>query len=335
MNRKNLAIKEAYDEASPFLDVYPNYDLFSLPYWVRENIEVAKVSGKTKKSVIMPDGRRYNLSNKLNHLSGQEWTYYINSVFCTRYPTNGKESYAHKIRKIHPSPKPPQLMRDLILFFTKENELVLDTFMGVGGTLLGAALCNRRAVGIDLNAEYVNAYKEAAKELELSEFPTFIGDSIELTSNDEWAKNILNGEMFSLLLIDPPYGNMMSLEKTGADIDVYGKIATPFTNSTHDLGNMTRQNFLASLKLSVENVMKYIKKDGHVVVFIKDLQPKGKEINMLHYDVVNKLNEIQDLNYKGMRIWADESAKLYPYGYPFSFVANQIHQYILVFRKEK
>ena len=44
----------------------------------------------------------------------------------------------HHIRKIHPTPKPPQLMRDLIQFFTKEGELVFDTFMGVGGTLLGA-----------------------------------------------------------------------------------------------------------------------------------------------------------------------------------------------------
>ncbi len=81
--------------------------------------------------------------------------------------------------------------------------------------------------------------------------------------------------------------------------------------------------------------MPYIKKDGHVLVFIKDLQPKGKNLNLLHYEVTNTLNEIEGLYYKGMRIWVDETAKLFPYGYPFSFVANQIHQYILVFRKEK
>ncbi len=103
----------------------------------------------------------------------------------------------------------------------------------------------------------------------------------------------------------------------------------------NQLGNMERDKFLESLKISVLNIIKYIKKDGHVIVFIKDLQPKGKEINMLHYEVVKKLNEIDNLFYKGMRIWADETSKLYPYGYPFSFVANQIHQYILVFRKEK
>ena len=60
-----------------------------------------------------------------------------------------------------------------------------------------------------------------------------------------------------------------------------------------------------------------------------------KSLNMLHYEVAAALNEIPNLHYKGMKIWADESTKPYPYGYPFSFVANQIHQYILVFRKEK
>ena len=325
---------DAYTQAVPFLEKYPNYDLNTLPYWVRDNISMARVSGAQYKSIIMPDGRRYNMSNKLNHLSGQEWTYYINSVFFTKYPTNGKESYAHKIRRIHPSPKPPQLMRDIILFFTKEQDLVFDLYMGVGGTLLGAALCNRKAIGIDLNKEYIDAYHQAARELCLEEYNTIVGNSLEITANAQIMSSLCTKEI-SLLLIDPPYSNMMSKEKTGADIAKYGKESTPFTNSESDLGNMVRSDFLNALKQSVNNTMPYIKKDGYVVVFMKDLQPKGKDINMLHYEVANKLNEIDGLFYKGMRIWADETSKLYPYGYPFSFVANQIHQYILVFRKEK
>lgn len=324
-----------YKSAEDFLKVYPNYDLSLLPSWISENISEAKVSGRTKKSVIMPDGRRYNLDNKLNCLSGQEWTWFINSVFFTKYPTKGKESYAHDIRKIHPTPKPPQLMRDIISFFTKENELVFDSFMGVGGTLLGAALCRRKAAGIDLNQDYIDAYKSAASKLQLPVFETCCGDSLTILQDNKMMGSLLQGELISLLLIDPPYGNMMSKLKTGGDVSVYGKTATPFTNSALDLGNMARDEFLMSLRRSIELVFPKIKKHGHVIVFIKDLQPKEKELNMLHYEVASELNKIDGLNYKGMRIWADESAKLYPYGYPFSFVANQIHQYILIFRKEK
>lgn len=330
------AVKEKlYSESEPFLAAHPNYDLSKLPSWVVENIEVARVYGNSKKGIILPDGRKYHLNNHLNDLTGREWTFFINSVFFTHYPTSGKESYAHHIRKIHPTPKPPQLMRDLIQFFTKENELVFDTFMGVGGTLLGAALCNRRAAGIDLSRDYINAYHAAASELSLQDFPAECGDCLSVLKDEEKMASLTGGTPISLLLFDPPYANMMSKEKTGADIAVYGKTATPFSNSEHDLGNMDRSLFLSKLKESVELALPYIRFQGYVVLFTKDLQPSKKEANLLHADVVNKLNEIPNLYYKGMKIWADKSTKLYPYGYPFSFVANQIHQYILVFRKEK
>ncbi len=327
--------KELYEKSEPFLQAHPDYDISMLPKWVSDNIEVARVYGYRKKGIILPDGRKYHLDNHLNDLSGREWTFFINSVFSTHYPTSGKEAYAHHIRKVHPTPKPPQLMRDIIYFFTKEGELVFDSFMGVGGSLLGAALANRIAAGIEINQLYIDAYKDAATELGLPVFNTVCGDSLTILQNDGIMSDLLADQEISLLLIDPPYSNMMSKEKTGADISVYGKIATPFSSSDLDLGNMDRNQFLGKLKESVELTLPYIKKRGYIIVFIKDLQPNKKDTNLLHAEVVDILNQIPNIYYKGMKIWADESTKLYPYGYPFSFVANQIHQYILVFRKEK
>lgn len=326
---------ELYANAKPFSCVYPEFDIRQLPSWLQEQIKEARVYGNDNKGVILPDGQKYHLNNTLNDLNGRDWTLFINSVFFTHYPTTGKESYAHSIRKIHPTPKPPQLMRDLIKFFTKEGELVFDCFMGVGGTLLGASLCNRNAAGIDLNSDYIKAYKKAAKELNLPVFKTECGDAKSIISNEKKLSNLLNHQKIGLLLIDPPYFNMMSKKKTGGDIVNYGEKATPFTASEKDLGNMSRTNFFDSLKHIIENVLPHMKTKGHVIVFIKDLQPQKKQPNLLHADIVNCLNEIPNLNYKGMKIWADSSAKPFPYGYPFSFVANQIHQYILVFRKEK
>lgn len=328
-------VNEAYENGEAFVSAYPDYDLNKLPSWVVENIDKAKIIGNSKKTVILADGRKYQLNNTLNHMSGGEWTYFINSVINTAYKTSGEDSFAHKIRKIHPTPKPPQLMRDIIQFFTKENELVFDYFMGVGGTLLGAGVCGRRAIGIDLNPKYIEAYKLAAKEINVPEFKCVEGDCLEILSDRNKMNNLLNGEDISLVLLDPPYGNMMSREKTGADIKVYGNVATPFTNSNKDFGNLELDCFFDNLKKSVEKVLPYVKKKGHVVIFIKDLQPNGKNTNLLHAEIVNKMNEIENLNYKGLKIWADQTAKLFPYGYPFSFVANQIHQYILIFRKEK
>lgn len=326
---------EQYESGEVFDEIYPDYDKDKLPSWVLSNLQVARVIGNSKRTVILPDGRKYQLNNTLNHLSGGEWTNFTNSVLNTAFKTSGEDSFAHKIRKVHPTPKPPQLMRGIIEFFTKEREIVFDYFMGVGGSLLGAGVCNRRAIGIDLNLGYIEAYKMAAAETGCTEFPCIEGDCLEVISDEIKMSKLLGDEKISLVLIDPPYGNMMSREKTGADIKVYGNVATPFTDSEKDFGNLDLDSFFDKLKESVELVLPYVKKRGHVVVFIKDLQPSGKETNLLHAQIVDKLNEIGNLNYKGMKIWADQTAKLFPYGYPFSFVANQIHQYILIFRKEK
>ena len=332
---KNKIAREQYKNAVPFSEVYESTVSLNLPAWVLKKIDSARIFGDSKQMIIFPDGEKYQINNPLNNLSGGDWLNFTTSVFSTFYTTNGKDSYAHDIRKIHPSPKPPQLMKEIIEFFTKENELVFDYFMGVGGSLLGAGLCNRKAIGIDLNEKYIEAYKNAAKEIGVDIFSTKCGDCLEILDNKKEMSSLLRDEKISLVLIDPPYANMMSKEKTGGDIAVYGNKATPFTNDERDFGNLNQTVFFDSLKQSVELVFPYIKKHGYIVIFIKDLQPNKKELNLLHADIIEKLNEIPNLNYKGLRIWADNSAKLFPYGYPFSFVANQIHQYILVFRKEK
>lgn len=232
---------------------------------------------------------------------------------------NGKESYAHEIRKIHPTPKPPQLMKEIIEFFTKKDGLVFDYFMGTGGSLLGATLAGRKATGIDLCQKYIDAYKAAAEKLKLNICQTYCGDCLEALADKSIMENLLKNQQIDLVLIDPPYGEMMSKEKTGADIEVYGTVATPFTDDKRDFGNINRDEFLEKLKLSVELVLPYVKTRGYVVVFKKDLQPCKKKTNLLHSEIIYKLNEINNLNYKGLKIWADRSTKLFPYGYPFFF----------------
>ncbi len=148
-------------------------------------------------------------------------------------------------------------------------------------------------------------------------------------------QKVLQGEKLSLIAIDPPYGNMMSKRKTGEALK-RGKDTspTPFTESSDDLGNLTLDHFYQVFKVSVEHAIRYLKEKGHVIVFIKDLQPEKQKTNLLHAKVIEDLNEIAGLQYLGTKIWADNSVNLYPYGYPYAYVSNQIHQYIMTFRKQ-
>ncbi len=334
-SNKNRIVKNDNKKISfPAKEILSKDEIKKLPKWVQKDIDNAMIIGESKNVIQISNGKKYHLKNPLNDLSGGEWTFFLNSVINTRYTTNGDDSFAHHIRKIHPSPKPPQLMEEIIRFFTKENELVLDYFMGVGGTLLGASLSNRKAIGIDLEKKYIEAYKEASKFLNLKEQTTIIGDSIEILQNPISLKNEIGNDQFSLILIDPPYGDMMARPKTGEAVK-NGKdtSATPFTTLSNDLGNMSWDKFRDIFKESIVNSSKLLKNKGHIVVFIKDMQPKENELNLLHADLIRDLSSIENISYLGTKIWADQGVNLYPYGYPYAYVSNQIHQYILIFKK--
>src|SRR5213080_4143783 len=103
-----------------------------------------------------------SLRNTLNELTGAEWLYFTKSVLTTAYPSE----YGHKLRKAHGANKPPQLMCQLIEFFTKPGGRVLDPFAGVGGTLIGASICKkpREAVGIEINSKWVDIYMQVIAE---------------------------------------------------------------------------------------------------------------------------------------------------------------------------
>jgi len=334
-NRMRIKKNDASKEHKPAHQSLTDAQIAGLPTWLQSVIGQSVVIGASEQVVQAPDGRKYHLANPLNHLSGAEWTFFLSSVISTRYPTSGPESYAHHIRKIHPSPKPPQLMRDIIEFFTKEGELVLDYFMGVGGTLLGASLCGRRAVGIDLSHEYVEAYERASEELLLVPQRTHCGDAMQVLSDQSQMADLLGHDEVALVAIDPPYGDMMNRPKTGEAVKTGSDTSpTPFTGLAEDLGNLSIEEFYPRFTQSIKLVLPYLKRKGHIAVFIKDLQPTGSNTNLLHARVIEDLNSIDGLRYLGTKIWADQSVNLYPYGYPYAFVSNQIHQYIMFFRKE-
>ena len=54
---------------------------------------------------------------------------------------------------------PPQVPRNLILKYTKENDVVLDPFCGSGTSLIECKLLKRKGIGIDVNVEALKLAK--------------------------------------------------------------------------------------------------------------------------------------------------------------------------------
>lgn len=308
-----------------FKDILKNFEPFPKKDF-RNLKDLKKIS---KFTLLSKDGKKYDIRNNLNNLSGSEWTYFLNSVEVTNYPVKGENSFLHNIRKQHPSPKPPQLLKKIIEFFSKEGDWILDPFMGVGGTLIGASLAKRNAVGIDINPKYLKIYNEVCDKLKLKK---------QISINED-ARNIPfifknYEEFFDLILTDPPYANMMAKIRTGEKAKKKGKYKTPFSNSKKDIGNLSYFDYLKELKNIIAGTLPFLKPKGHLIIFCKDLQPNDTHHNMLHADITSKLLELPKLKFRGYKIWYDKSQKLYPFGYPFKYVSNQLHQFILIFQKE-
>lgn len=68
-----------------------------------------------------------------------------------------------KIYGKHPSQKPLNLLKRIIIACTNENDIVLDPFMGSGTTGVACKLYNRNFIGIENNIEY---FKLAKKRLD-------------------------------------------------------------------------------------------------------------------------------------------------------------------------
>lgn len=60
----------------------------------------------------------------------------------------------------HPTEKPEILLKRILLLGSKENDIVLDPFLGSGTTAVVAKRLNRRFIGIEINKEYIEMANE-------------------------------------------------------------------------------------------------------------------------------------------------------------------------------
>ncbi|TKK64161.1 site-specific DNA-methyltransferase [Ilyomonas limi] len=83
------------------------------------------------------------------------------------YPTNVLHLATECSNKNHSAAFPEELPEWFIKLFTKENDTVLDPFMGSGTTLIVANRMLRNSIGIEIMPEYYDMVKEQLKPVEL------------------------------------------------------------------------------------------------------------------------------------------------------------------------
>lgn len=77
-------------------------------------------------------------------------------------PTNK----ADKDKYNHPTVKPLEIINNLVINSSQENDVILDPFMGSGTTCVSALQNNRKFIGMEIDENYFNIAKERILEIE-------------------------------------------------------------------------------------------------------------------------------------------------------------------------
>lgn len=72
-------------------------------------------------------------------------------------------------KNLHDTEKPTELMQILIENSSKENDIVLDSFMGIGSTGVACKKLNRNFIGIELDEKYFEIAKERIENTKIQD----------------------------------------------------------------------------------------------------------------------------------------------------------------------
>ncbi len=279
---------------------------------------------------VAPDPR-----NKLNDLSGKEWIVETKSVW---FQKGLGASHPHaNYERMHPAPFSFQDVSRLISFFSKQGETVLDPFSGIGSTTKACALSDRKATAIELSEHWMALSKERLDH----EVGPGASNKHEWLTGD--VRNILPdlpSSNYHFIVTSPPYWSILAKNgdhKVRNERTVNG-LSTRYSTTDDDLGNIP--DYGEFLKQIVEVFLgcgRVLKTERYLAIVVSDFRHKSSFISF-HSDLIQGLNgarldEHHRLVLQGTKVLLQNHKKLYPYGYPFAYVENIHHQYVLIFRK--
>lgn len=277
--------------------------------------------------------------NTLNDLNGSQWMPETKSFFYQK-GLGSKHPHA-QIERQHPAPYSFQDISHLVAFFTKKGMSVLDPFGGVGSTAKACEILGRHCTSIELQEKW------HLLSIERLETETGIGTSKNHTFINGDARlelQKINDSVFDFVVTSPPYWSILN-KKADHKVKqerIENNLATNYSdNDPRDLANCG--NYSEFLDILVNDVFlqcaRVLKPKKYMCIVVSDFRNKSEFISF-HSDLIQKMANAKTTDgYKlvlsGVKVLLQNHKSLLPYGYPFAYVENIHHQYILIFRKDK
>lgn len=207
----------------------------------------------------------------------------------------------------------PYIPRNILLRYSKENDLVLDQFAGGGTTLVEAKLLNRNIIGVDVNETALARCRE-----KINFEHSGANGKVYLYKGDARTLDFIKDNSIDLICTHPPYADII---KYSEDIEA-------------DLSHLKVKDFLIAMRDVAVESYRVLKKDKFCAVLMGDTRQKGHMIPM-SFEVMKlfqsagfKLKELvikEQHNCKATGYWKTNSVK-----YNFLLIA---HEYLFIFRK--
>lgn len=121
--------------------------------WAKSRLKNLSDTDKTRDNSKVGSGFGKNISNWLTREKA--------------FPTNVLHLATECSNKNHSAAFPEELPEWFLKLFTKENDIVLDPFMGSGTTIIVSNRMKRHSIGIDIVPEYFDLVKKQVKPVEL------------------------------------------------------------------------------------------------------------------------------------------------------------------------
>jgi tRNA G10 N-methylase Trm11 len=208
----------------------------------------------------------------------------------------------------------PEVVRNLILRYSNENDLLLDPMVGGGTTAIECKLLNRNLITGDINEESLKLTKDVLN------FESEFNPKIEILKIDARNLSFLKNESIDFILTHPPYANIIKYSN--------GKIP-------QDLSNIKDLNeFCNEIEKIAKEFYRVLKKNKYCAILIGDTRRK-KMYQPLSFMVMQKFLNIgfilkEDIikhqhNCKATGFWINKSKE-----YNFLLI---MHEHIFVFQK--
>lgn len=262
--------------------------------------------------------------NNLNELTGKQWLLFTKSWLVLNPQPRDK-------KKMHPASFPEELAASFIQFFTKENDWVLDPFLGSGTTLVAAQQLGRNGVGLELYEYFAQLADRRLKE---TENPYNVKNQVINADcrniNKLFKAN--NLPKIKFCFTSPPYWDQLQYKHRRQRTRVETGLPTIYGDKASDFGNIADYDeFVAEVSSVFDDVYKVMLDRAYLVVICNNIY-KERRVWPFAFDLFKALSKKWVA--KDERIWCQDNKPLYPFGIFQQWVANRCHHYCFVFKKE-